>query len=543
MKRTTLLSALLLAALAALALAFRLPRLDARPMHPDEAVQAYKTVLLYETGDYHYDPQEHHGPSLYYLGLIPIRLLAKGDASVAGDATLRIVPALFGAGLVLLLWTLRDGLGRAASLAAALLAAVSPAMVFYSRYYIQEMLLVFFTLLTIAAGWRYVRTRRVGWALLAGLGAGLMYATKETCVIAYAAMAGALGLVWLIGRRRRAAEPAAEPLVRGRDVAGAVAVAVLVALALYTSFFTNLSGPLDSLRSYAYLVSRGHEGGVHNHPWHYYLGTLLCTVDGEWPGWRAVAHLATHPRAPVGPVWTEALILALALVGAVAAFARRGVRGADVALLRLLVFYTVLAAAIYSAIPYKTPWCMLSFLAGMILLAGVGAVALVRWARWRPLQVALAAALLAGAVHLGLEARRAAFRFAADARNPYAYAQTYPDVFRVLDRLRQLRAVAGDRLAVKIISDENYWPLPWYLRSGWNVGWWDVPPADADAPVVITTGGSLAAVEARLRGRYVQGMYGLRPGVMIIVAVRQDLWDAFMARRGSGAGASEGAGP
>jgi predicted membrane-bound mannosyltransferase len=36
-------------------------------------------------------------------------------------------------------------LGRAETLWAALYLAISPAMVFYSRYYIHEMLLVFFT--------------------------------------------------------------------------------------------------------------------------------------------------------------------------------------------------------------------------------------------------------------------------------------------------------------------------------------------------------------------------------------------------------------
>ncbi|HUX01318.1 MAG: flippase activity-associated protein Agl23 [Phycisphaerae bacterium] len=542
MKRATLASAALLAAVGALAIAFRLPRLADRPMHPDEAVQAYKTVLLYETGDYHYDPQEHHGPSLYYLGLVPIRLWA-GDAAATDDATLRLVPALFGAGVVLLVWLLRDGLGRPAALAAAFLAAVSPAMVFYSRYYIQEMLLVFFTLLAMAAGWRYLRTRHVGWAILAGLAVGLMHATKETCVIAYVAMAGAAGLVWLTTRGEIPAQPDAGPLVRRRDIALASAVAVLVSVALFTSFFTNASGPIDSLRSYAYLVSRGYEGGIHNHPWHYYLGTLLGTLDGEWAGWRGVAHLMTHPRLPTGPVWTEALILGLALIGAVAALSRRAVRGADSALLKFLVFYTVLATAIYSAVPYKTPWCMLSFLVGMILLAGVGAVALVRWLRRRPLQVAVGVLLLGAAVHLGWQAHRAAFRFATDSRNPYAYAQTYPGVLRVVDRLRELRAVAGGRLVVKVISDENYWPLPWYLRGEEDVGWWDVPPDDADAPVVITTGGSQAAVEAHLGDRYVQGIYGLRPGVMLVLGVRQDLWDAFLASRSETAGPGRGGTP
>ena len=67
-------------------------------------------------------------------------------------------------------------------------------MVFYSRYFIHEMLLVFFSFLALAAGWRYWRSRKLGWALLAGAGLGLMHATKETFVITLAAAALALAL-------------------------------------------------------------------------------------------------------------------------------------------------------------------------------------------------------------------------------------------------------------------------------------------------------------------------------------------------------------
>jgi predicted membrane-bound mannosyltransferase len=36
--------------------------LDARPMHCDEAVHAYKAGILLETGRYEYNPREYHGP-------------------------------------------------------------------------------------------------------------------------------------------------------------------------------------------------------------------------------------------------------------------------------------------------------------------------------------------------------------------------------------------------------------------------------------------------------------------------------------------------
>ena len=84
------------------------------------------------------------------------------------DATLRFVTVAFGVGLILLLLPMADGLGPAATGWAAIFLAVSPAMVFYSRYFIHEMLLVFFTLLTLAAGWRYAQSRRAGWAATDG---------------------------------------------------------------------------------------------------------------------------------------------------------------------------------------------------------------------------------------------------------------------------------------------------------------------------------------------------------------------------------------
>ncbi|MEX2015195.1 MAG: glycosyltransferase family 39 protein, partial [Candidatus Hydrogenedentales bacterium] len=155
-------------------------------MHGDEANQAVKTGILLEDGEYIYDPRDHHGPTLYYLALIPAKLSGADSLADLTEPMLRVVPALFGVALILLLWFVRDGLGNAAANWAAVFTAVSPAFVFYSRYYIQEMLLVFFTLAALAAGWRYVVQPLWPKALLFGACLGLMHATKETAVLAWA---------------------------------------------------------------------------------------------------------------------------------------------------------------------------------------------------------------------------------------------------------------------------------------------------------------------------------------------------------------------
>ena len=202
---------------------------------------------------------------------------------------------------------------------AALFTAVSPAMVFYSRYYIHEVLLVFFTFLALAAGWRYWRSRKIGWALLAGAGVGLMHATKETFVITLAAAALALGLNQLWNRwLDAAAPPAPPPRLSLKHLPAAVAVWLGVALLLFSSFFTNAAGPLDSVRTYLPWLNRAGGDSPHIHPWSFYLHRLIFF------------------HAAKGPVWSEALILVLAVVGAWAAFARKGLGDASASFVRFL---------------------------------------------------------------------------------------------------------------------------------------------------------------------------------------------------------------
>ena len=65
--------AILFAAIAVLAAAFRFPQLAARPMHADEAVHADKLGTLLEQGRYQYSTTDFHGPTLYYVTLIAAR--------------------------------------------------------------------------------------------------------------------------------------------------------------------------------------------------------------------------------------------------------------------------------------------------------------------------------------------------------------------------------------------------------------------------------------------------------------------------------------
>ncbi|MSU21409.1 MAG: TIGR03663 family protein [Pedosphaera sp.] len=499
--------AVLLASAAALAL--RAPKLATRPLHNDEAVNAVKVSELWQHGRYAYDPDEYHGPALHYATLPFLWLSGARNFDELDDATLRLAPVAFGVGLILLLVLFVDGLGRLALAWAAVFTSVSPAMVFYSRYFIHEMLLVFFTALTLGAGWRYWQTRSARWAVVAGVGLALMFATKETFVISLAAM-GLAGVVtaWCaVDKTHRIRGLLA--LWNWKHAALALSAAFAVWLLLFSSFFTNLPGCLDSVRTYLPWLKRAGGQSPHNHPWSFYLERLA------W----------FHPAK--GPVWSEGLILILAAVGTAVSLV-----GKKSPLLRFLALYTIILTALYSVISYKTPWCLLNFYLGLILLAGIGASAVVDFFRRRSLKAVAVGVLLALTLQLSWQAWRASFVYSADRRNPYVYAQTVPDLLNLVQRTEGIARVAstGFETVVKIIAPgSDYWPLPWYLRRFKHLGWYEKLPDDPFAPIVLSSSKLNARLDEKSDRKWIMaGLSELRPGKFFELYVELELWKKYV---------------
>jgi uncharacterized protein (TIGR03663 family) len=499
------------------ALVLRLPQLDQRPMHTDESVHAIKFVGLWEDGDYRYDPHEYHGPSLYYATLPWAWLAGARNHADLTESLLRLTSVIFGVGLILLLGLTRRAMGSVATVVAATLIAVSPAMVFYSRYFIHEMLLVVFTFGFLACGWRYLQKPCRGWMLAVGGCLGLMQATKETYVFALVAAGGALAAVWLWGKVR--CEPALSWRARGGHVLWGVGAFLVVSLTLFTSFFQNWEGPLDAWRAYGPWLRRAEGESPHVHSWSYYWALLLYTRRGS------------------GPLWSEGLVALLGLVGmAVSLTAGGGLPKKIVGWGRFITFYTILLSMIYTVIPYKTPWCVLGFWHGWILMAGMGAAFLWSWRdRWI-WRVGLSIVMLAGVVHLGVQGHRAAFRYAESQRNPHVYAHTLSSLVDLVDKVDEVVQVSpkGSRTVIKVMADEgDYWPLPWYFREH-TAGYYPGVPKtaeDAMADILITSPHFEPAIGSVLGERVTSlGMFGLRPGVFLQLHVEAELWSRYLDR-------------
>ncbi|MFZ9745636.1 MAG: flippase activity-associated protein Agl23 [Opitutaceae bacterium] len=484
-----LLRCLPLALLAAAAFWLRTDDLASRPMHADEANQGVKTGELVEAGRYAFDPRDHHGPTLYYLGAAVAAIRGQATLAALDETTLRLVPAFAGAlavPLVVLLGRRRapeaPGLSGPAALAAGAFLALAPPAVYYSRYFIQETLLATGALAVAVILRRWSFTGRMRWAIAAGAGLGLMQATKASTPLFIAAA----GIAWLFSRG--AAHPASPR--PGRDLLAGIGAAAGTAALLYSSFGTHWAGLRDALAVYLHAVIRfGAEAPPtgHEKAWTYYLQLL---------GWSRTG----------GLLWHQAGLSILALAGLAAVARRRD------PLLRGVALYGLLILAAFSAFPYKTPWHAIHFVVPAALLAGAALDALGR-GRAGPAP-ALAATLLVGFT-LWQQTRLTSFLRPADGRNPWAYVHSSRDVLKFRPLAEAARAVRPGQ-PIRVVSEE-YWPLPWYFRGLPNVGYWSEAPADCSGALVIASVTQAETVRARL-GRPARESYvGLRPGFLCVV--------------------------
>lgn len=516
---------LLLIALA-LACFYRFPDLALRPMHTDEAILGMKFLDFWKTGLFDYNPTDFHGPFLHYLTRAFAWMLRwQGPADVT-ESSLRAVIAVCGVALVFVTLFLVDALGRMATVLTMLFMAVSPMMVFYSRYYIMEVPFVLLLALFIIACWRFSQGKSRWWLLLAGAALGAVHATKETFVINLAAMlCGWIAArvvtdgfvkrssgMRLMDRKREVKMPALWVAI----------TAVVVSVALFSGGFRHWQDVQESITTYSSYLKRSGGAGGHEKPWHYYLGLMFWYKD-HW-------------------IWTEAMIGGLAVVGILKAFfGSFGKETQRQAFLVFLSIYALAALTAYSIIPYKTPWTILSVQWALTLLAGAGGRAVYRFSRSRAYRLVVALLITGGIYHLCYQTKVTLYYpvalNAADQPNlraPYVYSHTSMGAMKLVNRLRELAAFAPKEFSAQVINMDSGWPLPWYLRDMSSLGYQiEVPPA-VTAPVLVVDVGLLPAVKAKLAGKaYESDFFSLRPDVNVTLMVEKGLWDRFLAAKSS----------
>lgn len=492
----------------------RIYQYDLKPFHHDEGVNGFFLINLFRNHVYHYDPSNYHGPTLYYFALLTSLIFGLNDFAV------RLVPALFGIATVWLMLTLRRYIGTVGALTAAALLAVSPAAVFYSRYFIHESLFVFFSVGIVVAALRYYETTKPVYLLLVATSAALLFATKETALITagvfiialiaaeiYQRMRGTRGAQQRSEKRRkqqkygRVREPkrgVRATLARfgeTRDLllfaAAAITLFVLVHILFYSSFFTYAKGVNDSLATFKIWVRTG-TSEFHAKPWQTYLDWL----------WQE-----------------EAPLLLLGIAGILVAAWRATNRFAVFAAL-----WAVGIIAAYSLVPYKTPWLVLSFIPPLAVMGGYAVNTLYQS---EDNQLARASALALALIVISIGAYQTIvlnFYQYDNEQYPYVYAHTQRPYLALIKEINQAAVRAGTKEKTTIsIASPEYWPMPWYMRDFKSVAY-PGRVGTHNEQIVVCSGTQEAECQAALGTRYRRiGSYHMRSGIMLILYERNDI--------------------
>jgi uncharacterized protein (TIGR03663 family) len=560
----------------------RLCYLTLVPLHHDEGVNGNFLVSLVREGKYTYNPDNYHGPTLYFFSaVIPwvARFLggkAFGDNHGLTTFNIRLVTAVFGIGTIWLVLLLRNRIGSLGALAAAALIALSPGGVYLSRYFIHESLFVFFTVGIVVAALKYYDTGRGTYLILAAISAALMVATKETWIINGPVLLIALvttsSYAWLReswAGRQSEGNPG-ESLARFGGPIGvatvalmAFAVFIIVNVLFYSSFFTNYpKGVADALQALNLWRHRTHE---HAHPFLQYfewlrqiespilllgaIGALIAVWRGDnrlalfaaqWAFGLLVAYSLVEYKTP----WIALnFIVPLAIVSGYALdqlYRRFGEPWAPLALtagaIALLVFGRLLklkygeAGAVTGLtwdFDFSQHWIVMIAIVLLALYAGFIVYAKTDPQR-QPVTFYLASAIIVGV--LGYQMYQLNFVHYDDDQYPYVYAHTHRAMLAMIDKIDSIstRMGTGNDTGIAIVSPD-YWPLPWYFRDNKKVGYYQQIVATSE-PIIIGSMAQEEQLKTTYGDRYVlvnsgmdEGSYGLRPGVDLLLYVRKDV--------------------
>jgi len=463
----------------ALAAFLRFLLLGIKPPHFDEGINGWFVDQVMKNGFYRYDPTNYHGPLHFYVLLLFQSLFGRNVWA------LRLPVVLVSIACVWLALKFEPLVGRAVSRIAALAMAVSPGFVFYGRYAIHEVWLQLFSMIFILGLLGLWRRGTLTYLWYAGMGLTGMILTKETYAIHVACALLAIPTLAASYALNRVPDVKPEKQTWSWiDLAMVVIVGGFAVIFFYSGTFFNWSGVKGLYLAFKAWTETGAAGHGHEKAWDYWLKIMGPT----WEVGRA-DFLGYELPMLVG------LILCL--------FCQKF---KDLSL-RYLAIYGVGSFVAYSYVKYKTPWCVISFGWPFLFVFG-GAILLVRPKHLRLAQRIIGVLL---AISLGSSIWLNYFRCSSP-DEPYAYVQTYNDMFKLTKPLLTLakRDPSNYHLIGHLIRSSVY-PLPWVLGDFDRVGYYEgsMPP-NLDGDFLLVQQDKIKDVESKLKGTYYTEMMTLR---------------------------------
>jgi uncharacterized protein (TIGR03663 family) len=474
----------------ALAAFLRFFLLGIKPPHFDEGINGWFVDQVMKNGFYRYDPTNYHGPLHFYVLLLFQSLFGRNLWA------LRLPVVLVSIACVWVALKFEPFVGKNVSRIAALAMAVSPGFVFYGRYAIHEVWLQFFSMIFILGLLGLWKRGTLTYLWFAGVGLTGMILTKETYAIHVACALLAIPVVAISYALSRIPDvKPAKQTWSWIDLAMIIIVGGFAIVFFYSGTFFNWSGVKGLYLAFKAWTETGAAGHGHEKAWDYWVGLMYPHFDikrSDFFGYEL----------PMFAGLILSFILGIAIL-----FRSKFSQKFNLSL-RYLAIYGVGSLVAYSIVKYKTPWCIISFGWPLLFVFG-GAVLLVRPKHLRNAQRVIGVLLF---ISLGSSIWLNYFKCSSP-EEPYAYVQTYNDMFKLTTPLLTLakRDPSNYHLTGHLIRPSVY-PLPWVLGDFDRVGYYEGGnmPANLDGDFLLVQQDKIKDVESKLKGTYYTDMMTLR---------------------------------
>jgi uncharacterized protein (TIGR03663 family) len=448
-----------------IAFLLRFFQLDLKLFHHDEAIHSWFSYELLTKGSWVYDPS-YHGPFLYYV--------TAGMFSIFGDSDFvaRLLPALFGFFLIPLVYCIyRLGyINKNQTLIAALFIAISPDLVFFSRFLRHDIFMLFFTLLLLVALLYYFERCQTRYAVITAIATAGGLACKEEMPIILLIFISFFAIaIW----KKRLSLP---PQWRA-DLLVVIFITVGILGILYSSFGfhmetligQNFQIGLDGVNFQAnttgWYQAIDHWVAMHNEqrlggPYYFYIPLfllyelpifLLAMVATVQFVFKDVNFSGFYRRFRN---WLRTRRFQLSTGDlATASLLQLQTRQSESSLrsdlfFQFCIYWMILTMAFYAYVGEKVPWLLIHQLLPMCFVA-------VYKLNWQKMAFAII-----GCIFLVVMTWHVAF-IPADINEPIIQVQNSEDMREVMNLID-----ASDHV---VVASKDYWPLPWYYRGErWN---------------------------------------------------------------------------
>ncbi len=438
--------------------------LDLKLLHHDEAIHSWFSFELLTKGTWMYDPS-YHGPFLYYV--------TAGMFSVFGDSDLvaRLLPALFGTLLIPLVYFIyRIGyINKNQTLLASLFIALSPDMVYFSRFLRHDIFMLFFTFLLLVAILYYFERGQIKFVLIAAMAmAGALSCKEEMPVIILIFASFFIFAIW----RGNFTLPGSWK----RDLITGLLLVIAIMSVLYTGFGAHpetlagqnfqitTQGVHFEMNTTGWYKAVDHWTDMHKQqrlggPFYFYIpfylmyelpifilaiiGTLqfiLSGIDLSLAFKRLKNIMLTRKLTRTTGQLAETSLHQLQYP--------RPEHSKSDEFFRFCIYWMILTMAFYAYVGEKVPWLLIPQLLPMCFVA-------VYKLNWQKIAIALI-----GCIFLVVMTWHVAF-IPADINEPIVQVQNSEDMREVMQLIDASNNV--------VVASKDYWPLPWYYRGDrWN---------------------------------------------------------------------------